>query len=216
MHEKRISIFLFILCFFCTNGVEARTLERSDLSWVQVTAVQDGNHKQLRVRGCPFSSNTGFSKPKVTIQGNEAWLRNEFRAIRGEGFDIDIDVPDTVDRLVFGNKRIVVWPFDEGDAPRDLHQIKAMETAKTAFRKNSPSVDLDDYHCSVGHVMTNAQRIPVLFFETVSGSKIHTIYSYIIRTDDFTVDRVYKSSCALSDWKPGEIPANSEEISPPQ
>lgn len=201
----------------CVHGVEARTAERDDLAWVQVTAVQKANGKTLRVRGCPFSSNSSFSKPIIRIRGSEVWLRNGLGVLRkGVGFDLDITVPNNVDRLVFGNERKTIWPYDEGAIPLGNQSVKAVETAKNAFRKNFPSANLDDFQCCIGNTITSAQRIPVIFFEKENRSGLHRIYSYVIRKEDFRVDKIYKSDCSLSELKSGEIPTNSEEIHPPE
>ena len=207
-------MFLFLSCAHC---VEARTAEREDLDWVQVTAVQNTDDKTLRVRGCPVSSNSVFSKPKFTIRGNEAWLKNGLRVIRkGVGFEFDINVPNNVDKLVFGNERKVIWPYDDGATARGKDRIKAIDIAKAAFKTNFPTDSLDNYHCSIGNVISNAKRIPVIFFEKDSRLGLHTIYAYIIRAEDFQIDKIYRSQCSLTEWKPGEIPSTSEEIHPPQ
>lgn len=212
MHEKVIAIFLILLCFFCAIRVEARTAERNDLSWVQVTAVPDGDQKLLRVRGCPFSSNACFSKPKVTIRGNEACLKSGLRVFRkGEGFEFDIKIPNNVERLVFGNNRTVIWPKDAGAALYSKEQERALEVAKKAFVKNFPNLNVDDYHIGISIMTCTPQKIVVFIQETASKAPSRDQYTYCVRAKDFKIERAYKSKWGRVE----DIPPKTEDITPP-
>lgn len=109
---KKIYFLGIFAMAFGLFGCSSTVLEYRDVQGFScVTEVRDSG-TQLRLQGLAFHSALAVKELKTNIEGNtmavEVFLTPARKGLSGR-FDYMLDIPDSVEQVVFGKRRHLIW-----------------------------------------------------------------------------------------------------------
>jgi len=97
----------------CARGLDANVLELRDVQGFSVNEMHRGDFVVLRLSGLVFHSALGVDRFEQRIVGGTLEVRAVLTLAnksRSGLFDLELELPRDVRRVVFGNEKVEVWP----------------------------------------------------------------------------------------------------------